>query len=490
MRAGRGWPRLWVALAATAAIVGTLGWFSYDSRVPSTYSVTDMGYPDLGGGPSGKHPSGHSISVSNITGDTAGPPEIDVTLTARHETFKLASGEVVTGYTLDHQSPGPVIRVTQNDLVQVTLVNESVAGGITLHWHGVAVPNAFDGVAGVTQDAVPPGGQFTYRFRPKFAGTYWYHSHQVSHEQVQDGLFGVLVVDPDAASSDAATDVIAPVHTYDGRRTIAGRSGTQRVDATAGTPVRVRIINTDNGPMTVSVSGAAYRVVAHDGRDINSPPEVADASVVLAGGGRVDLTVRVPDSGMAVRVDLGGGAVLALGPATATVPPKQTAAGTVDFLTYGSPAPIGFDPSWPQRRFDYKIGRRPGFVDGMPGVWWSINGRLFPDIPMFMVNEGDVVIFTIVNASGEVHPMHLHGHHLVVLQRDGEHATGSPWWTDTLDVENGATYVVAFLANNPGIWMDHCHNLPHAAEGLVAHLHYAGVDEPFRVGGSANNSPE
>ena len=61
--------------------------------------------------------------------------------------------------------------------------------------------------------------------------------------------------------------------------------------------------------------------------------------------------------------------------------------------------------------------------------------------------------------------MHLHGHHVLVLSRDGVPATGSPWWTDTLNVRPGESYVVAFRADNPGIWMDHCHNLPHAAEG-------------------------
>ena len=81
------------------------------------------------------------------------------------------------------------------------------------------------------------------------------------------------------------------------------------------------------------------------------------------------------------------------------------------------------------------------------------------------------------------------GHHVVVLARDGVRATGSPWWTDSLEVRSGQSYDVAFVADNPGIWMDHCHNLPHATQGLVAHLMYAGVTTPFRVG-HADNHPE
>jgi FtsP/CotA-like multicopper oxidase with cupredoxin domain len=162
----------------------------------------------------------------------------------------------------------------------------------------------------------------------------------------------------------------------------------------------------------------------------------------------------------------------------------------LDLLSYGTVAALPFDALHPARRFRYSIARHPGFVNGRPGLWWSINGHLFPDVPMFVVEDGDVVQMHIVNSSGAAHPMHLHGHHAVVLARDGVKATGSPWWVDSLDVASGHNYDIAFVADNPGIWMDHCHNLPHASQGLVAHLMYAGVTEPYRVGGAAHNQPE
>jgi FtsP/CotA-like multicopper oxidase with cupredoxin domain len=112
---------------------------------------------------------------------------------------------------------------------------------------------------------------------------------------------------------------------------------------------------------------------------------------------------------------------------------------------------------------------------------------------MYVVREGDVVRMRIDNASGDLHPMHLHGHHAVVLARDGVPATGSPWWVDSLDAQDGHTYDIAFVADNPGLWMDHCHNLAHPAEGLMAHLVYEGVTTPYRVGevgGHAHNDPE
>jgi FtsP/CotA-like multicopper oxidase with cupredoxin domain len=109
---------------------------------------------------------------------------------------------------------------------------------------------------------------------------------------------------------------------------------------------------------------------------------------------------------------------------------------------------------------------------------------------MFVVEEGDVVRMRVSNDSGESHPMHLHGHHAVVLSRDGKPATGSPWVVDSLEVADGESYELAFVADNPGLWMDHCHNLPHAVQGLVAHLMYAGVDSSYEVGGHAHNEPE
>jgi FtsP/CotA-like multicopper oxidase with cupredoxin domain len=144
----------------------------------------------------------------------------------------------------------------------------------------------------------------------------------------------------------------------------------------------------------------------------------------------------------------------------------------------------------PTRTFDYVIGRRPGFLDGKPGLWWTINGHLFPDIPMYVVREGEVVRFRIRNDSGEVHPMHLHGHHAQLLSIDGKPSRGSPIWMDSIDVQSDQEVEIQFRADNPGIWMDHCHNLPHAAEGLVAHLMYEGVTTRYRIGGRAANQPE
>jgi FtsP/CotA-like multicopper oxidase with cupredoxin domain len=487
--------RLVLAAVATAVIVVPLAWLWWSSLLPDEYSVMTMGYMDYGGGQAGHDVTGHmepdAISINELTVPADAKPDVSVDLTVRKETFTLESGRQVDGYTVNGQSPGPTIRATEGDLVEVNLVNESVPDGVALHWHGVDVPNAMDGVAGVTQDAVAEGGTFTYRFYANQVGTYWYHSHQISHEQVKGGLLGSIVVSPAVRGKPKANQVVdlpALVHIYDGVRTVNGAEGDVAVDSAAGQTARVRVINTDNGPMSVWVSGAEYRVVAVDGYDVHQPELVDGKAVLVTAGGRADLEIVIPDSG--ARVELGGNTAILLGPGAGAVTEAAAPTDFVDFLDYGSPAPLGFDPEESTRDFEYVVDRRPGLLDGKPGLWWTVNGHMYPDVPMFAVAEDDIVRMTIANHSGEVHPMHLHGHHAVVLSRDGEPSTGSPWWVDSLNVRDGETYDIAFVADNPGIWLDHCHNLPHATEGLLAHLMYIGYTTPYMMGGDSGNQPE
>ena len=361
--------------------------------------------------------------------------------------------------------------------------------GVALHWHGIDVPNAMDGVAGVTQDAVVVGGEFRYRFVVDRVGTYWYHSHQLSHEQVIGGLLGALVVQPKQGAIPTGVEVLAVAHTYGGVKTLNGQPGDQRVAAKPGQSVRVRVINTDNGPIEVWPSGE-YRALAIDGTDVHEPGVVRDYSVTVTAGGRVDLGLTMPADGSPLRVQVSKGTAVILG--TGDLPPPPQPVAPLNLLAYGTPLPegLGFDPNRPDRTFEYSIGRRPGFVRGWPGLWWTINGHTFPNVPMYVVREGDVVRMHIDDNSGEVHPMHLHGHHAVVLAHNGVPATGSPWWVDSLNVRDGESYDIAFVADNPGVWMDHCHNLEHAADGMVAHLMYEGVTTPYTIGRGTPNHPE
>jgi len=472
------------------ALVGVLGKMWWESRLPETYNVMSYGRHDYGGGAVPESHGGHAgagTSVADLHGPTAGAPDARFELTASATDIALSSGRVVHALTFNGTSPGPELRVREGDLVEVVLRNDDVEDGVTIHWHGIDVPNAEDGVAGVTQDAVLPGGSYTYRFRAEQVGTFWYHTHQVSSKEVRRGLFGVIVIEPRAP--EPGIDIALAVHTFDGIATLNREEGGRR-KAPVGTPVRLRIVNTDSFEQTFTVSGTPFRVLAIDGTDLHGPAELENVSLPVAAGGRIDIAWVQPPSSVRVGIE-GTGTAIGFGPSNGPARDEIPPTDEFDPLTYGTPAPTPFDArSAFDRRFEMTITRKPGFFDGLPGLQWAINGGIYPDVPMFVVEEGDLVEVTITNDSGGIHPMHLHGHHVLVLSRDGQPSTGSPWWSDTLNVQPGESYVVAFRADNPGLWMDHCHNLTHASQGLTMHIAYAGVGTPFLVGGDPGNAPE
>ncbi len=478
-----------VLLVGVLAVVGKAWW---DSRLPGTYSVMDYGTVDYGGGPEagghGHGSHGGGISVADLHGPSA-PPDARFALTARHATIHLASGREVEALTFDGRAPGPELRVRQGDLVEVTLANQDVDEGVTIHWHGVDVPNAEDGVAGVTQDAVLPGERHVYRFRADQVGTFWYHTHQVASKEVRRGLFGAFVIEPKGGSTFDVDETIV-AHTFDGVPALNRNDSAGRERVAAGTPVRLRLVNTDGAEQRLTVTGTPFRVLAVDGTDLHEPGVLENVGLLIPAGGRFDVGFTMPDGGVRVGIE-GTDAAIGLGPDGAPAPEEIAPTEDFDPLSYGEPAPTPFDASSAfDRRFDFTITRKPGFHDGLPGLQWAINGGIHPDVPTFVVDEGDLVEVTITNDSKGIHPMHLHGHHVLVLSRDGVPASGSPWWSDTLNVRSGETYVVAFRADNPGLWMDHCHNLRHAADGLTMHVAYAGVSTPFEVGAAHHNTPE
>jgi len=479
-----------VAGAVVVAVAfGWLGWAWYESRLPSTYSVMDYAIEDDGGEPLPAHAMHGGTSVADLKGP-AGQPARHFMLTAEEADVQLPSGRVVHALTFDGAVPGPELRVREGDLVEVTLKNRDVKSGVTIHWHGVDVPNAEDGVAGVTQDAVPPGGSYTYRFRADQVGTFWYHTHQSSSAEVRRGLYGALVIEPLTPPAKQGLDLPVVVHTLEGIALVNKTDGVERWQVTPGTEVRMRLVNTDSGPHSFDVGGSPFRVLAIDGTDLHGPTPLSGRTLVLAAGGRYDIGFRMPEQPVRLAVE-GTFAGLVLSRDGAGDPPEPAAGPGFDPASYGPPTATPFGASSHfDREFTLKVTKKPGFFDGRPGMQWAINGDIFPRVPMFMVEPGDLVKVTIENGSSAVHPMHLHGHHMLVLSRNGKPTTGSPWWSDTLNVEHDETYEVAFRADNPGIWMDHCHNLTHAAAGLTMHVAYAGVTTPYVTGGSAHNHPE
>ncbi|CAM4364273.1 FtsP/CotA-like multicopper oxidase with cupredoxin domain [Paenibacillus endophyticus] len=434
------------------------------------------------------------VSVKELTGPLTGEPDRRFALTAEHKSVTLDSGEQIEAWTYNGQMPGPELRMRKGELVEVILHNKDIEDGVTLHWHGLDVPNAEDGVAGATQDAVMAGETYTYRFIAEQAGTFWYHSHQNSKTAVQKGLFGALIVEPPDASADQFEDITVITHIWEGAgMSIGDKRGIQPKKIAPGTTVKLRLIHTDDWVrQSYVLTGASFKVTAIDGTDLTGPSELHDQSLELLTGGRYDITFIMPDSPVFLRVGNGNSLGILMskdGNGEAPIRRKTTTFDPTHYGTAATTAPFDLNSKF-DREFKMVLDNRFAFFNGGFAAYDTINGEVFPNTPMFIVKEGDLVKTTIVNRSSVEHPMHLHGHHMLVLSRNNEPVTGSLWWSDTLDVAPGDSYEVAFRADNPGIWMDHCHNLVHAAAGMTMHLMYEGVVSPYEVGTATPNHPE
>lgn len=403
--------------------------------------------------------------------------------------------------------PGPELRVNQGDRVEVTLIN-NLPESTTIHWHGVQVPNAEDGVAGVTQDAVAPGAEYSYEFVANEAGTFWYHSHQETEAQLPRGLFGPLVVLP--AHPFEQRDYTLTLHGGSGLVSINGEASALHLDALPGETVRLRLINAVapgmDGPEAPVLVGAAYRVVAIDGRDLNSPDLLGPTRIPLGMGQRADLVFTMPAEGSVQLIDTevagGQSAVQKFFTTGETHLPTITIgsgdvsdetvtdAPLLNLLHYGAPSQDPLASAAPDLTVPVVLASHPGIRDGRPQLIHTINSQASPNVPPIDVQQGQTVRMHIVNTTAEYHPMHLHGHVLSVIAIDGERVIGSPIHLDSVLVGPNQTVDVAFAADNPGVWMFHCHVLLHAGMGMTTSVNYAGNSTPFEMGTRSGNMPE
>ncbi|MFI2563898.1 multicopper oxidase family protein [Paenarthrobacter sp. NPDC018779] len=478
-------------LACTALGSGVFAWLG-SRAADGTGIATAVGHHDGGA----TVPVAAPVPVTTLLGSSPAHAVVrHYELTARVEQVTLPSGQSVQAWTFG-SLPGPKLEAQQGEVMEVVLNNRDVTAGVTLHWHGYDVPNAMDGVAGATQDAVMPGQSMTYRFTAAQVGTYWYHTHQDSAEGVRKGLYGVFVVHgttdvrPDA-------DIAVAGHDLSGLGLLGSSDRSSAYTATPGSTVRVRLVNTDSLPQRYLVSGTAFKVAAVDGTSVNQPGEVTGKLLRIGAGGRNDVTFTMPAAPVTVHSDAAADAVVVISPPDWTSgTPAKPAAGVyastpvLDLLGYGKPGSGQQSVPVVTREEVVVLDRQFRFVDGIPRYAFTVNGAAYPLVPAMEVAEGDVLKVTIVNRTAEPHPMHPHGHHVLVLSRNGVAPTGSPLLLDTVDIQPGEVWQVQLTADNPGIWMDHCHNLDHAAEGMMMLLQYQGVSSPFVHGGHAHNKPE
>ncbi|GAA4599485.1 multicopper oxidase family protein [Planotetraspora phitsanulokensis] len=475
-------PRVAIAITLVTGLAGTgLAFFpspEMDDGREVALSHSGMGHLAMAAG-SPVTPVGRPVtSLRGPDAPATGGAVRRYTLSAGTATITLSSGQKVAAWTFNGRVPGPPITANVGDLVEVRLRNTDIRSGVTLHWHGYDVPSGEDGVPGLTQEAVLPGQEFVYRFLADRPGTFWYHTHEVSDLGVRMGLYGTLIVGPPSAG----VDLTLPVHTFGGKTVVGDHDQPIDQRVSPGTPVRLRLVNTDNTPHRFALSGTPYRLVAVDGTDLNGPGELDRTALRLPAGGRYDLAFTMPAGrDVVLNTDDRTPSVRLTRQASASAAEEDTKAWPdLDLTTYGTPAatPITSADRF-DRRFTLVLDRGLSLAGGRPMYAYTVNGHAFPSIPTEMVSQGDLVLLTVVNRSRDIHPWHLHGHRVLVLSRDGRAPTGSPLWLDTFDLQPGEVWTVAFRATNPGLWMNHCHNLIHADQGMALHLAYEGVTTPF-----------
>jgi FtsP/CotA-like multicopper oxidase with cupredoxin domain len=370
-----------------------------------------------------------------------------------------------------------------------------------------------DGAAPASAN-IDPGHDFTYRFSVPDAGTYWAHPH--TGLDTDYGLYLPLIVDDprERAAYDAEWIVVlddwtdgigkSPQQIYDdlqshgmpGMNGMPGMAGVgsspllggdagdvsypyylangripaapTTFTAKPGQRIRIRIINAGSDTaFRVALAGHSMTVTHTDGFPV-VPTEV-DA-VLMGMGERYDVMVTAADGvfplvAMAqgknalARAQLSTGAGTAPDPAFRPVELTKRI-GTVDIFTTTSDFDLG--PVQPDTTLSVDL-------DGdMLPYNWTINGRPFSDRAPLQIKQGQRAVMTFNNTTTMWHPMHLHGHTFQIIKPDGSRGARK----DTTIVLPKQRVSVALVADNPGIWMLHCHNTYHQEAGMMTSVNY------------------
>lgn len=401
-------------------------------------------------------------------------------------------------WTYNGTVPGPELRFRQGERARIAVEN-ALGADTTVHWHGIRLPNAMDGVPHLTQPPIAAhGGGFVYEFDLPDAGTYWYHPHLGNPEQIARGLYGALIVeereppavdrdvvwvlsdwelDSQARLDEAFRSPMAASH--DGRigNTVTVNGQVRDLFAVrAGERIRLRLVNASSARIyALAFEGHDPTVVALDGHPVEPHPA---ARVVLGPGMRADLMLdcaAAPGSSHRVIDDF-----------------YRRNAYELLKLQYGKEKPLRQDfpplralPANPVARPDlakadrHRIVFGGGMMGAMPsqrehkGMFWTVNGQSMVDDhdhghpPLLALGLRKSCVLELVNDTAWHHPIHLHGHTFRILTRNGK-VLEREQWSDTVLLDPKSRAEVAFVADNPGGWMLHCHVLEHQATGMMA----------------------
>lgn len=419
------------------------------------------------------------------------PKEMDMVvfdIEAAPVVVSLIDGTTTTVWSYNGTVPGPELRVDLGDTIQIRFTN-NLPQETTIHFHGIRVPNDMDGVPGVTQEPIEPGDTFVYEFTPSDAGTYWYHPHVRSAEQVERGLYGtIVVIDPE--DGELKQDMVmvlddwrltedAEVYpkfvtghdiSHDGRWgnvvTVNG-SRSEVVQAAPGETMRLRFVNTANARIfSLDFGELDTEAIAFDG--IASRDEFDPEPVELSPGNRMDVLLTVPKD---TKVDE---VFTVYDTFTRQAIPLfriEVVDTLVDDLLVdtGNVRMNASIPSWEDAMsltpdVIYRLNAERG---GPYGISWTINGSAFPDGETVTLENGKFHKLRFVNESARLHPMHLHGQFFKVLARDGV-PVDEPFMRDTVLLYGRETVDVGIVPLDSGTWASHCHILEHAEAGMMS----------------------
>lgn len=407
------------------------------------------------------------------------PHIVEVNLTASATTAEIRPLLQTEVLAYNGTLPGPLLEARVGDRIIVHFQND-LAEATTIHWHGLRISPDMDGDPHA-QGPVPPGGSFTYDFVLPDPGTYWFHPHMGTIEQIDRGLYGAIivteaerpvftaerlfVVDDMRILSDGQ---IAP-YNYSGHDVMMGRIGnvmltngkasTVHQDGHARAIERWRIINAATARVfELAVDGASWRVIATDGGLLPTPYQTE--RLLVAPGQRFELEVTY---------DLGvdTARLLSYNLYVSGTPPPPVEMAIVHIAGYVSPKPPVYPaialPALTDAAEDREIRL------GATNEGFTINGAVADAIPTLEFSQGTPVRLTVKNEIGPYHPFHLHGQFFQILTRDGK-PVDEPGLKDTVLLDAFETVTLLTYFENPGMWMYHCHIPEHAELGMMAHL--------------------
>jgi FtsP/CotA-like multicopper oxidase with cupredoxin domain len=432
---------------------------------------------------------------------------LDLKVAERSLSLPCFDGKSLPLWTFTDAAQPPIVRVKLGQRLDTHLVNGLTRPGehVSIHWHGIRLPNDQDGVPYLVQKPVEPGESYDYSFVPPDTGTFFFHTHCNSVEQLGRGLFGILIVEGDAPEAYDAEELVVlkdwrideagtgflPFLTNEGAGkagtfgTVRGVNGATLPDIAlpASADVRLRVVNVDPTRLTeIGVEGAEAAVVAIDGIACAPFPL---RSWRIGPAMRVDLIVRTPaDGGTATLVDYFAAKPVPLARLVASGPAKRQGSFNPAPLAAGRIAPpdLSTATKMPITFSATATGAAVAdlVADGAPlgplclseSNLWAINKASWPSDmhqippPMATLERGKTYIFELRNVTPHMHPIHIHGHSFTVLKSNRRDLPAHH--ADTVLLLPKERMEVAFVADNPGKWMLHCHIIEHQETGMMA----------------------